>query len=781
MIHIKKLSFLAITAAAISLTACSEQNEIDQYSAHAVQLTSTIQQPQTRLNAWAGGEQVGVIMLDAQKTGVDAIVGTANAPYKAAADGSLSPVSTALNYPSNLSVRFCAYYPYSASLTDENYAIDLGNSSADADLLYALTTESVDATNTSAVALTFKHQLSMLTLKIQSAPASLQGATIAVTSKSKTTFNLATGTLADPQADEATRQMSMSTTETQATGQLIVLPGQTVSAVKITIAGKTYAVDASQISTVAGENDQYNVSISADGNVTVKLATTIAGWDVKEGTGTATPVQPEEYYQDDAATPIATAVAGATSAGENFTCKGVVVALNVDSYILRDNSGVVYVYASTTPTVQLGDIVEVSGPVKIYYDLVEFYKPSCTVDGTYNVAHPVAVTYEGAQMTSYIDNIVTEYITYTGTLVQNGDYYQVTVDGSSILGSIRKPVAGAVDASLLNKQVKVSGYAMGTDSGHKYVYTMMTSIEAVDGGNDGGNDGDNDGGGDYNNDDAVNDATIPYASFFDCPLFSAATGATVQSGSEAYGSGKYYKIQVNSTQTYVAHTTIEGGQVQRNYEFLFDNTKKASLWVAYPMHGNKWGDNDSGRTNAWGYDPAISTQNQPNLKRSYDPGYDRGHQMASSDRQNSHAANQQTFYFTNMTPQVSSLNQGEWVQLEQYVQNNTRSMTGQDTVYVVTGPIFESNIGTADDGSGTPCPLPTGYYKTIIKAHFSSKGVVSSVKGCAFYFPTSGWSTWESSVTSIDAIEAKAGINFYANFPADMISVAEKESSYSFL
>lgn len=487
--HVFLLGFALGCGALLGISLCSEQNEFDEYSANAVQLTATIEQPQTRLDAWSGSEQVGVIMLDATKTGMDAVVGTANAAYKTAADGSLSPVSTVLNYPSDKSVQFCAYYPYSASLTDDKYAVDLGNSSVDADLLYALTTEATDASNDKAVALTFKHQLSMLTLKIQSAPASLDGATIAVTSKSKTTFDLTTATLAAPAADEATREMAMTTSASLATGKLIVLPGKTISVVKITIGSKTYAVDASQIETAVGEDAQYNVTIGEDGTATVKLATTIEGWTVNNGTSTATPTdggttepEPDTFdYISSTTTPIATAVAGATQDGQDFTCRGVVVALGTQSYILRDNSGVIYVYASTTPSVQLGDIVEVAGPVKLYFDLVEYYKPAYTVEGTYPVTQPAAVEYEAPQMTSYVDNIVTEFVTYTGTLIKDGDYYNITIPGTDVKGSLHYPLDGAVSSSLIGKEVKVYGYTVGTNSGHDKVYTLMTSIEATDG------------------------------------------------------------------------------------------------------------------------------------------------------------------------------------------------------------------------------------------------------------------------------------------------------------
>ncbi len=278
--------------------------------------------------------------------------------------------------------------------------------------------------------------------------------------------------------------------------------------------------------------------------------------------------------------------------------------------------------------------------------------------------------------------------------------------------------------------------------------------------------------------------TIPYASSYDCPALSSVVAVSVQSGPETFGTGKYYKVPVSNQLTYVVHTTVEQGKPQRNYSLLFDKSKKAALWVAYAMHGKKWGDKKAGRTNKWAFDPAIAKEFQPNIKyKSYTPTditYDRGHQMASGDRQNSKAANKQTFYFTNMTPQVSRFNRYQWRLLEAFVQKKTRAMTTQDTVYVVTGPVFEPGMRITTDVDGKECPIPTGYFKTIVKAHFTSSGKPSSVQGCAFYFSMNNYGKWQQAVTSIDAIEAKTGFDLYANFPASVIEQAEQNSSYDF-
>ena len=84
-----------------------------------------------------------------------------------------------------------------------------------------------------------------------------------------------------------------------------------------------------------------------------------------------------------------------------------------------------------------------------------------------------------------------------------------------------------------------------------------------------------------------------------------------------------------------------------------------------------------------GYDPSINPIYQANLSRGYHGnGLDRGHQMPSADRTASKAENATTFYYTNMTPQNSTLNQGMRANLE----GKIRVWSAQtDTLYVVTG------------------------------------------------------------------------------------------------
>ena len=102
---------------------------------------------------------------------------------------------------------------------------------------------------------------------------------------------------------------------------------------------------------------------------------------------------------------------------------------------------------------------------------------------------------------------------------------------------------------------------------------------------------------------------------------------------------------------YAAHfcSGLPGG---RNYSICYSAGNRITFWSAFPLHECYKG--DQSRSDAWDYDPELPQSIQPALtKGSYQPqpGYSKGHLLASSDRTVSYAANAQTFYVTNVAPQ----------------------------------------------------------------------------------------------------------------------------------
>jgi endonuclease G len=227
----------------------------------------------------------------------------------------------------------------------------------------------------------------------------------------------------------------------------------------------------------------------------------------------------------------------------------------------------------------------------------------------------------------------------------------------------------------------------------------------------------------------------------------------------------------NSNYTYVTHYVTLNDQNVRNFSLCFDKTKKAALWVAYPLH-DCYISNGS-RTDAWDFDPLIEKEWQADLTKSYKGNYDRGHQLPSADRLATNEMNKQTFYFSNMTPQLDRLNQDMWAQLETKVRNNRCS----DTLYVVTGAYFGSGAGTTTDGADNTVPIPTHYYKVLLRT--KSGNSKKAIKECSadelisigFWVEQKSYGNIAppaSICTTVSEIEQKTGFTFFPSVDASV-------------
>lgn len=164
--------------------------------------------------------------------------------------------------------------------------------------------------------------------------------------------------------------------------------------------------------------------------------------------------------------------------------------------------------------------------------------------------------------------------------------------------------------------------------------------------------------------------------------------------------------------TYMEHN---GAQV-RSFTYRYDTDKHIALWVAYPLNTDLIGHGSRG--DGWVPDPSIKASLQATLFKgfAYGSGYDRGHQIPSADRL-SPEANQQTFRFTNATPQLHDFNGGIWAELEKVVRTWAKR---SDTLYVVTGCIPSSEY--INDNDGKPVNIPSVYYKTVLRRYRDKVG-----------------------------------------------------------
>jgi endonuclease G len=101
-------------------------------------------------------------------------------------------------------------------------------------------------------------------------------------------------------------------------------------------------------------------------------------------------------------------------------------------------------------------------------------------------------------------------------------------------------------------------------------------------------------------------------------------------------------------------------------------------------------------------DPLLP--NETDLQSDYTgAGFDRGHNMPAADAVCDQVANEESFYFSNMTAQYPSLNRGDWKALETLARNTALE---QDSVKVWCGSVgVEKKIGTTS--------VPTQCWKVI--------------------------------------------------------------------
>lgn len=216
---------------------------------------------------------------------------------------------------------------------------------------------------------------------------------------------------------------------------------------------------------------------------------------------------------------------------------------------------------------------------------------------------------------------------------------------------------------------------------------------------------------------------------------------------------------------YYSHSFEMNGKEYRNYSFGWSQKDLVALWMAYPlcsMYTNK----TVSRTDAWAYDPLLGPEYSSAPFGGYGGSYARGHQVPSADRLCSYNANVQTFYGSNMTPQLNAHNEGIWQTLESKVRTLANT---SDTTYVVTGCVVDGSTTFTQDSDGKKMTVPVAYYKVLLR--YSKSSTISTWAAMAFYTEHksySGSTSLRSLAMSVDELEEMLGMDFFVNLPAKL-------------
>jgi len=154
-------------------------------------------------------------------------------------------------------------------------------------------------------------------------------------------------------------------------------------------------------------------------------------------------------------------------------------------------------------------------------------------------------------------------------------------------------------------------------------------------------------------------------------------------------------------------------------------------------------------------------------------GYDRGHQVPAADAKWSQEAMDQTFWLTNMCPQVGDgFNRDYWAHFEDFCRRLTNRYP---SVRIITGPLYLPAKEPSDGkwrvsyeviGNPPNVAVPTHFYKIIFAEDGNTGGMVSLG---AFVLPNKRIANDKplgDFEVPVEAIERASGLEFASKLPS---------------
>lgn len=218
------------------------------------------------------------------------------------------------------------------------------------------------------------------------------------------------------------------------------------------------------------------------------------------------------------------------------------------------------------------------------------------------------------------------------------------------------------------------------------------------------------------------------------------------------------------------------GLTLRRHGFIvgYDGATRCPKWTLHRIRAVDLSGDTVDRKDEFRSDPKVPAEFRIALKDYIGSGLDRGHLVPSADLVSSRVDNSDTFFLSNMAPQLPKFNRGVWKSAESMV----RKLATRDDVrevYVMSGPAFRADgerleLDTFADG----IPIPTHFWKSVLVI-----GKGGRIRAWGVMIPhdesldPSGDLT-EYAVT-IDQIESIAGLDLWPALADDIESKMESK------
>jgi len=189
-----------------------------------------------------------------------------------------------------------------------------------------------------------------------------------------------------------------------------------------------------------------------------------------------------------------------------------------------------------------------------------------------------------------------------------------------------------------------------------------------------------------------------------------------------------------------------------DYALGYAEPHEQAAWVCYVLSKTECKGEEK-RGSSFYPDNAVTTVSATNADYK-SSGYDRGHLAPAGDMSFSATAMKESFYYSNMSPQVPAFNRGIWKLLESQVRT-WGQVSGP--LLVITGPVLTDSLPFIGVNE---VAVPDWYYKIVV----NPSSVPPQAIGFLLRNEASEKNLYEFAVT-VDAIEAVTGIDFLPGLP----------------
>ena len=210
----------------------------------------------------------------------------------------------------------------------------------------------------------------------------------------------------------------------------------------------------------------------------------------------------------------------------------------------------------------------------------------------------------------------------------------------------------------------------------------------------------------------------------------------------------------------------------KNYTLRYEEDYEVPAWVVHKLRGEytKGIANRSGNQ----FVPDRKVKNNSALTGDYTKsGYDRGHMLPAGDFKCCQELMNETFFMSNIAPQVPDFNRGIWENIESRVRGWA---VRDEELFIVTGPVLRKGLPTI--GRYNSVAVPEFFYKIAL---FYQPNSGKTARAIAFLLPNEALfgKRMNSYVVSVDEVEKATGLDFFAKLPDEIESKLEAKSDWS--